>query len=212
VIEPIREQRIDFFGPLAKARVQTLVSELEKASSVEVIVSVHPRSASYRDAEWLAGALFAAAWLAVFLYHPVSFDFTFLPLELAGAFLAGALLARAANPVKRLLTRRRAASREVDRAAKTAFHDLGVSRTRARTGVLVFVSMLEGRAQLVPDVGVPKLDEIAALGPRLNQAVRQRDLLKLASVLAELGPAFARVLPKAHDDRNELSDELQEGA
>jgi len=203
--------RRDFFGAAAQTKVRVLVAELERASSAEVMVAVHPRSASYRDSEWLVGTVFAMLWLAVFLYHPQPFDFTFLPLELAVSFLAGVLLTRAVNPIKRALTSGRAALREVDRAAKTAFHDLGVSRTRGRTGVLVFVSMLEGRAQIVRDVGVPKLELFASLAPRLDRAVRRRDFAAFAALLAELGAALADALPRAAGDENELANELLEG-
>jgi putative membrane protein len=208
----MRARSTDFFDATARTRIHELVTELERGSAAELIVAVHPRSARYRESEWLAGTALALVWLAVFLYHPEPFDFTFLPLELGVSFLVGALVTRAVGPIKRALSSTRAVHAEVDRAAKTAFHDLGVSRTRARTGLLVFVSMLEGRAQIVSDVGVPKLELFATLAPRLDRAVRRRDFGAFATLLAELGPALAEALPKAHDDDNELADELVEGA
>lgn len=206
----VRSDPVGFFGADAQARIRGLVSELERASAAELVVTVHPRSARYRESEWLAGAAFALVWLAVFLYHPHPFDFTFLPLELGGSFLVGALLTRAVGPIKRALTTRRVALEEVERAAKTAFHDLGVTRTKGRTGVLLFVSVLEGRAQIVRDVGVPALDLFASLGPRLDRAVRRRDFAAFSGLVEELGAALAEALPRATDDHNELPDDLVE--
>ncbi len=60
----MRERRDDLFGASAKQRIRELVAELERASSAEVMVAVHPRSASYREAEWLLGTVFALGWLA----------------------------------------------------------------------------------------------------------------------------------------------------
>src|SRR5438045_3928208 len=46
-------------------------------------------------------------------------------------------------------------------AARAAFVELGVHRTRARTGVLVYVSVRERRVELVCDVAV--VDKVAGL-------------------------------------------------
>ena len=39
-------------------------------------------------------------------------------------------------------------------AARAAFVDQGISRTRGRTGILVFVSLFEREVEVVADVGV----------------------------------------------------------
>lgn len=194
-------------GPAARARIKAAIGEIEQLTSAEVVVAVHPASGTYRAAEWLSGVSFAAAWLLVFLYHPASFDFTFLPLELLGAGLVGALLGRTVRPWKRALAGKRTRAAEVERASKVAFLDLGVSRTRARGGLLVFVSLLEREVRIVRDVGVPKLELLATLPQQLSGTLRREDVAAFTRALAELGPALAKRLPRAHDDHNELADE-----
>jgi putative membrane protein len=205
-------KRAGWFGETSKAAMKKTVEALESRSSVEVVVAVHPASASYRHAEWITGSLFALVWLAVFLYSPEPFDFTFLPLELLGAGAAGALLAWAVGPWKRALTRRRTMSREVERSAKAAFFDLGVSRTRGRTGVLVFLSVFERRAILVRDAGVPKLAEFGPAERELAGALEKSDLERATKILEGLGDALARALPRAAGDVNELADDVVEAA
>ncbi|NUP05575.1 MAG: hypothetical protein HOW73_05895 [Polyangiaceae bacterium] len=195
-----------FFGEVAKARIKEIVAELELGSAVEVVVAVHPRSGNYRETEYLLGCVFAMMWLAFFLYYPDPFDFTFLPLEMMGAFAAGALVVRAVAPVKRCLTPRAVMAREVDRAAKAAFYDLSIARTRARTGVLVFVSVLEGSARVVKDVGVPRIEGLSTLAPRLDQAVRRGDIRSFTGLLGSLAATWTKALPKRADDINELPD------
>jgi putative membrane protein len=196
----------------AHARIREAVAEVERQTSGEVVVAVHPASAEHRQTEWLGGVLLAGLWLLVFLYHPASFDFTWLPLELLAAGLVGVGVTRGVWSVKRGLTSRRALRREVDRASKAAFVDLGISRTSGRTGLLVFVSLLEREARILRDVGVPKLDLFGPLTDRLAQATRAGDVEAFTRTLAELGPALAERLPRAHDDANELADEPQEAA
>ncbi len=194
-------------GPEARARVKAAIEGIEQLTSAEVVVAVHPASGTYRAAEWLSGVSFAAAWLLVFLYHPASFDFTFLPLELLGAGLVGALLARTVRPWKRALAGRRTRAAEVERASKAAFLDLGVSRTRTRGGLLVFVSLLEREVRIMCDVGVPKLELFETLPQKLSGTLLREDVAAFTRALAELGPALAERRPRAHDDHNELADE-----
>jgi putative membrane protein len=195
-----------------KARIKAAVQKLEATSSAEIVVAVHPRSASHRQAEWIAGAVFASAWLLVFLYYPEPFDFTFLPLELVGAFVAGALLSFAVPPWRRLVTSRRSRELEVHRSAKSAFVDLGVSRTRARTGILVFASVFEGRALIVRDVGVPSLPKLADIEARLSSSLRKGDAGEFARSIEELREPLSLAMPRSADDTNELADEVAEAA
>lgn len=199
-----------WFDDDIKARIKGAVQALEESTSAEVIVTVHPAGAAYRHAEVLTGALLALAWLAVFLYAPEPFDFTFLPLELALAFVVGALVASAVNPWRRLLTPRATMRREVERSAKSAFFDLGVSRSRARTGLLVFISVFERRALLLPDVGVPALPALSEVEALLEQCVRRGAVDEIAPALARMKEGLAKALPRAVDDVNELPDELVE--
>jgi putative membrane protein len=199
-----------WFDDDIKASIKSAVQALEESSSAEIVVTVHPEGARYRHAELATGTLLAVAWLAVFLYAPEPFDFTFLPLELALAFVIGALVASAVGPWRRLLTPRAAMRREVERSAKSAFFDLGVSRSRGRTGMLVFISVFERRAILLRDAGVPALPAMSEVQALLEACVRRGAVDEIAPALARLKEGLAKALPRAADDVNELPDELVE--
>ncbi len=124
------------------------------------------RSGHYRQADLTAGGLAALAALCVFLYHPEPFDFTFLPLELLGLFALTALATARIPPLRRLLSAPRVRDENVHDAARALFVDRGVTRTTGRTGILVYLSALERRVEVVADIGV---DE-AKLGPRWIEA------------------------------------------
>lgn len=195
----------------ARHRIGSAIAAIEHRTSAEVVVAVHPRSAGYREAEWLLAVLFAVAWLLLFLYHPEPFEFTWLPFELAGVGLVGWVLSRGLRPLKRALVLDRTLTREVDRSAKAAFVDLGVSRTRGRTGVLVFVSLLEGQARVLCDVGVPALGPLSSWSEKLSRAARKNDVSAVVDALGEIGPALENVLPRAATDENELPDAPVQG-
>jgi putative membrane protein len=201
-----------FRDEAGRARIKRAVADIEAQTCAEVVVAVHPASSGYAGASWLAGTVLAGAWLLVFLYHPEPFDFTYLPLEIAGWYLLGFFVARTIPAVKRALTRKKTRAFEVDRAGKVAFIDLGITKTRARSGLLVFVSLLEREVRILRDVGVAQHDIIPGLSSRLAESVRRDDVEAFAVTLAELGPALAVPMPRGEGDENELPDAPEEAA
>lgn len=200
-----------FFHPEAKKLVKGAVAAVEKQTSAEVVVAVHKIAGDYRHTSYIGGLVFAIAFLCVFLYYPEPFEYTYLPLEQLGAFALGALVTSALDPLRRVLTGARQKQQAVRAAAREAFVDMGVGKTKGRSGILVYVAAFERRAEVVCDVGIDQ----AAIGAPLADAIKKiersvrldRDPERFAEALASLGPALARVLPALHDDENELSDE-----
>jgi putative membrane protein len=200
-----------FFAPDAPARVRGAVVAVEAQTSAEIVVALRRASGHYRQADLTAGCVAALAALCVFLYHPQPFDFTFLPLELAGFFLGAALACAHLPPLRRLFTSRRVRDENVHDAARALFVDRAVTRTKKRTGILVYLSALEREVEVVADIGV---DE-AALGPRWKEAKARLAVMLVngsldgfLDTLKSLGPILAEELPRETDDVNELSDEV----
>lgn len=198
----------------AKKRVRAAIERVEAQTGAEVVVAVRKASGFYRHADYLLGSLASFGGLCLFLYHPEPFDWTFLPAELAGLFGAGALLSNAVAPVRRALVSQALMDDGVVKGARAAFVELGVGRTAARAGVLVYVSLFERRVSVVADVGI---DE-AALGAdwadakrKLDRAVRlDGDVGRFAEALEALGPLLAKAHPRAEDDVNELPDAVDD--
>ena len=181
------------FEDATKSAVKRAVADVEKVTSAEVVVAVAPTSGVYR-------------------HEP--FDWTYLPLELGVGFALGAVLVRNVDAVRRALSGRRLLDENVRRAARERFVDLGVSKTSARTGILVFVSAFERRVEIVPDTGV----DLAALGGAWEDAVKKLDRTlrldadpqRFIEGLRALGAPLAAVLPRNSDDVNELADEVHD--
>jgi putative membrane protein len=200
-----------FFSSDAKKRVEGAIAEVELASAAEIVVALRHASGHYRHTDYLVGAFAALIALSVFLYHPEPFDYTWLPLELVALFAVAALASSALPPLRRALTSRKLMDESVGRAARALFVDKRVDRTRGRTGILVYLSALERRVDVVADIGV---DE-AALGERwalakeqLGEALVAGSLDAFVDALRGLGPVLGEALPRAADDENELPDEV----
>jgi putative membrane protein len=201
---------LHFFGKDTRRSVKRAIQEIESQTSAEVMVAVRPISGNYRAADYLAGSLVALVVVLVFVFHPDPFDSNLFPLEVVAAFGVGAVLSATMVPLRRLLTPPSTLHSNVVRAAKEKFYDRGVSKTRDRSGLLVFVSMFEREAVLVPDVGIDRNAhgrELSEAEELLVAAVRRKDVDAFTEALGTLGPTLAAICPRRDDDTNELPDE-----
>lgn len=194
---------------VARKRVAEAISAIEKKTAAEVVVAMRPAAGDYRHADLVAGAVTAVVLLCVFLYHPEEFDFTYFPLEQAAAFFVGAFACAHLPPLRRLFAGSARRASNVETAAKVLFVDRGITKTRARTGVLVYVAAFERDAVVVLDVG---LDEsklgLASTRAALRAAVRAGDLDAFLVALASIGERLAAEYPVTADDVDELPNEV----
>ncbi|MEO1370398.1 MAG: hypothetical protein AAFX50_24720, partial [Acidobacteriota bacterium] len=175
-------------------------------------VAVRPSSGDHREVAWAFGAGAAFLTLALLLFSPWPFGLGWILLDplLIGAGV-GWLTARSRR-LRRLGLRRAVAERRVRRAAAATFVENGVHRTRWRTGLLVYLSLLERRAVLVGDLGVDSAvagDDLRAAESAIDAALRRGgDAEAVARAIAELGPLLGATLERDDDDVNELPDEI----
>lgn len=184
--------------------VEAAVTRLELATEAELVVVAAPRSGSYRDLALAVGVV--AAWLALafVLYSPFHFSGGWLPLELP---LVGALAAWAANRsprLLRLLAGTRRLSSQAQAAAAEAFHVEAVHATRRRTGLLVYLSALEDRVVVIPDLGIEaRVPDAAWHDVRFGSSPDRSAAGTLEEFLAGLeavGAVLARALPATEGD------------
>ena len=99
---------------------------------------------------------------------------------------------------------------DVERAARRAFHRLGVARTTGRNGVLLFVVPSRHRFVVLGDIGIH-----ARVGQRfwdvtaaaMSQCFRAGDLTGgILRGVETIGAQLAAQFPRRRDDVNELPD------
>ncbi len=165
----------------------------------------------YRDADFLWGFIAAEIVLALLLFLPQTFLVETMPVDLVIGFVLGAFLSAHAPELRRLLVLRRRREESVLRAARAAFVELGVARTRGRSGVLVYVSVLERRVVVLGDLAIDAVgmgERWRAAIARLDGALRPPRLDELVAAIGDLGAPLAAILPHAAADLNELPDEV----
>ncbi len=200
-----------FWDPVAQREATAAVQEIERQTAAEVVVAVRRESGWYRAADLGFGAALALLLVAVALALPVAFRPWALLVDLVVGFGLGALVCSWTPALRRALTPASRRREAVQRAARAALVELGVTRTSGRWGVLVYVSMFEREAVVVPDAGV----DLAAMGegwPRavqaLQSAVRRLDYPGFVAALRALGQPLGAAHPRQAGDVNELPDEV----
>jgi putative membrane protein len=202
-----------FLDDAARTAFADAIAAIESSSSAEVVVAVRARARGWLHVHLLAGLVGAWVGLAFMLYsdHPFGL-FAFLVDPLALGLLVGLASTLSARLV-RLLTPASIRRRAVQQAARATFYERGVHHTTARTGILLYVALVEGMAELVPDDAVVRAVEPKAWQTRcaeIDAAVGDGGAVT-ARALRGLSPLLATALPRAVADVNELPDALDEG-
>ena len=214
------------------ALVSAAVAEAEAHTSGEIVTIVPRRSDSYHDVglSWAAAAVFIALALMAAFPAQLRAFLSMLLLDweheladwklltgLLGLLILKFLIVRyllAIMPLRMLVTPKATKARRVRRRAILLFRTAAEARTRGRTGVLLYISLDEHRAELVADRAINEKVSPDAWGDAmatLVDALRQdRAGEGLAAAVTQVGAVLALHFPRATDDINELPDRLIE--
>jgi putative membrane protein len=192
-----------------KNRITEAVIEAEKCTTGEIVPLVVRASDHYPGARWRIAVVFmllAMGGLAMAVPQLAAVD-----LLLAGvpALGLGHLLALW-PPLLRLALGKTEVDAEVRQQAHESFVDLNVHATRDRTGVLILVSMLEHRIEVLADTGIHGVAPAGywdAVVAELAARIKQGDLAGgLAEAVRHVGELLAEKFPAKEGDINELPD------
>ncbi|MCB9791684.1 MAG: hypothetical protein H6741_03065 [Alphaproteobacteria bacterium] len=177
--------------------VETTVTRIETLTDAELVVVAAERSGAYRDLALILGGALALAGLCVALFSPWHVAPTWLPLELLALSAGGAWAANRSPRALRLLSREARRHAQVDEAAAAAFVQEQVHGTRRRTGLLVYISALEGEVRVLPDHGLEGLVPPAAWN-RVRWDISELD--RFLEGLEAIGAVLADGLQAQGDD------------
>jgi putative membrane protein len=197
------------FDDAAREALTNCVTEIEKTSDAELVLVVRARSGSYRHADYLFGSLLAFAGLNFLLFSPVSFSVYWVAIDVALLFALGAFFSSRSKAIRYLLTSKRHRKEAVRSGAAAMFYEAGIANTEAEMGVLIYLSLLERRLELIADrgilKGVPALDWNQIVF-ELHQAGKKPEPETLLTGLRNLGHLLAQHLPATGENPNELPD------
>jgi putative membrane protein len=214
------------------ALVTAAVARAERQSDGEVVTIVADRSDSYHDValhyavlmmllvpsvialmpqgaiDWAVGLVFG--WNPELSRGAVML---FLFVKLAAVFLIVRLLL-AYMPLRMALTPGATKSRRVGRRAVALFRASAEKKTRGRTGVLLYLSLLEHRAEILADEAIASKVEPEVWGEAMEVLIDHvkdgRPGQGIAGAVEKIGAVLAGVLPNTVGNENELPDRLIE--
>jgi putative membrane protein len=151
---------MNMFPESEREKIAGAVREAEKLTSGEIVPYVVGQSDHYETAEWRGGFLAGfIAFLVMTVLRTAFGDWTrFDPAGIAAVTLlagGGAMLAvRFIPPLKRLFAGPHLMNRRVEQRAAEAFISEEVFATKKRTGILIFLSMMERKVLIIGDAGI----------------------------------------------------------
>jgi putative membrane protein len=190
--------------------IAAAVRQAESLTSGEIVVVIDRAASSYRTVP-----VVLALALALFVPWPLlaltvtSAPRIFLIQLICAALLLGALLwyGRGGRFVPAFVKRRRAHD-----AALREFTARGLTLTRGRTGVLLYVALQERYAEIVADAGIEgKVDpEVwrSIIEPLLAAAREDRLREGVIDAVRAIGQVLATHAPRLADDADELPNKV----
>lgn len=189
------------------------IAQIESQSHAEVVLVVKERANRYAEYPLGAGVALAFAALTYFRFAPAFFEDWMVYAGTVAAFVLGAAVPAAAPGLLRLLVGRKRLAKSAEILARACFQKGGIHHTRDKTGVLIFVAVLERQVAIIADRGVELAvppGEWAEIRQGFNAIFRaENPAAALLARLESLQAFFGRHLPQVEDDTNELPDHLE---
>ncbi len=215
-----------------REKVSAAIAAAEAKTSGEIVAVTTPISDAYHDValHWALVPLFAvlawAAWSPTaliwwydFLFGGWSPDPTMSELLTLLMFFAAlkftvALLILKWMPLRLFLTPPATKHRRVRRRAIAIFQAAAAGRTAHKTGVLIYLSLAERRAEIVADEAIHKLTDEHTWGEAMHVLIEQvregRAGDGIVAAIERVGAVLAEHFPRSADDSNEIPDKLIE--
>ena len=222
--------KVNQFTPADHEIVTSAVSLAEKSSDGEIVTIVTGDSDHYGDVAWaISGLVALTALLAISLFPEIYLDIidwlsggwsgiTALPywtlfiltaLKFFGTrlilFWKPLLFLLIPPPIKKARVRKRAVS---------LFRVSTDHRTVGRTGILLYLSMREHRAEIVADEAIVAKVEPAIWGDAMIALIDRVRVGQpgegMAEAVRQMGAVLAEHFPKTDENPNELPDRLIE--
>ena len=213
------------------AQVSAAVAAAESRSNGEIVAVITDRSDAYHDVGlhyavlvlFMALAFFAAwpSWLDWYwtllmgwTAPPTQRELLTLLLGIALAKFLGTLFIMKWMPLRLALTPASTKTRRVRRRALSIFKAAAERRTAGRTGILIYLSMGEHRAEIIGDEAITKVTTPETWGEAMVALITEvkagRPAAGIAAAIEQVGAVLAEHFPRSAEDINEIPDKLIE--
>ena len=194
-----------------KEVIKEAIKSVELKTSGEIVPVILKQSDFYPAAHFRL-ALIMGIFFSLVLYY--TYDFSD-PLALiwiqAPGILLGYFVAYIPS-IKRLFTTKAEMQEEVYQRSLEVFYENNVSMTRDRTGIMIFISLLERKVSVLADCGINEVvskDYWNELVQVLTSDIAKGDMTQgVVKSINTCGSKLLESFPIKEDDTNEVVDEL----
>ncbi len=215
-----------------REKVAAAIAKAEAQSSGEIVAVATPISDAYHDVAlhwaliplsavlaWAAWRPTALVWWYDFLFggwspDPTLSELLTLLMVFAALKFTVALLILKWMPLRLALTPGATKHRRVRRRAVAIFQAAAAGRTAGKTGILIYLSMAERRAEIVADDAILKVTDDHTWGEAMTALITDvregRPGDGIVAAIERIGTVLAEHFPRSADDINEIPDKLIE--
>lgn len=202
----------NYFSAEEKERIRQAVVAAERHTSGEIVPVIVGASDYYAEAEIsaLTAGLVIGSAAALIWGDPWGLTRAELVWPLCGAALG--LLACQVPAIKRWLIPKRRIAEAAHMRSLAAFTAHGLHYTKAHTGILILISLLEQRVVVLADRGINDKvkpgtwDEVVRI---ITSGLKsQEGCASFCAAIERCGNILAEHFPRSPDDKDELEDKL----
>jgi putative membrane protein len=198
-------------------RIEQAVADAEATTTCEFIVVLAPASSRYEARTILTGvAAGVLVYLAIFWANvwiaEEPLNGMLLLLESVAAGVVVWLLVSRIDALKRLVVPRWRRHGAVEDAANTAFTEEQVFLAPERNGVLIYVSVFEGEAKVMADIGLRRKLQDKLIGEAqalLTSGGTDDPVERVCRAIELLASGCRECFPSQADKENEFADRPQ---
>jgi putative membrane protein len=194
-----------------RALIEEAIIRAEAHTSGEILPVILKQSDFYPAAHFRLAIVMGILFSIIF-YNTYDFDdpITLLWVQFPGMIVGYAL---AFLPFfKKLFTTKGEVDEEVHQRAIEVYFENKVSMTRDRTGIMIFISLLEHKVEVLADCGINKEVEqnywhelVAELTASIGSG---RKIEGMVAAIESCGKSLEAAFPIKSDDTNEVSNHL----
>lgn len=211
-------------------KVSAAIAAAEANSAGEIVAVATPISDAYHDVAlhwglvplfavlaWAAWRPSALTWWYELLFggwesDPTMSQLLTLLMVFAALKFTVALLILKWMPLRLALTPGATKQRRVRRRAIAVFKAAAEKRTAGRTGMLIYLSLAERRAEIVADEAILKVTDEHTWGEAMTALIEQVRAGHpgdgIVAAIERVGGVLAEHFPRSVDDSNEIPDKL----
>jgi putative membrane protein len=201
-----------FTHPDFQTQLSNIISELEQASQIETVVLIKQRSGNYDDVPMALASNLSLLTFSVLFFIDKGVEDYLIYFATLAAFGLGLLIGLALPNVQGLFVKKNRKQRNVEIMARALFQKGGLHHTSAKTGTLIYFSLLEKMVYIVADRGaqlaIPEEEWqkiITNLQSIFNTKNTANSLLK---ELEKCKETFNNYIPALENNINELPNNL----